>query len=302
MVEGPHEQSQQGKFNLPSLHVRVDDQMSSLIKRGLNLANEIEEDLVNSVSESEGQDNPPQREQEPEAVGYQSPQQPDSPFPPDPLEGLTLIQPTLTSQPTLDPEEMDETSWAMVWLRRGLHKYEQADYVGAKNNFKQAIQKQPTLAAAHNGLGSVLYQFRDFVEAVVVYNQALDYAPENAELYCNLASALYRIQNYDEAALAYQKAIHYNAYLHAAYYGLGLAQFQIGFQEEAMTAFEQATQLNIQHAESFLGLAVTHFEFGEYSEASIALEQAMQLNPVYIEAYFRLQKFVDVLGDSPHWS
>lgn len=88
--------------------------------------------------------------------------------------------------------------------------------------------------------------------------------------------------------------------MHAAYYGLGLAQFQIGFQEEAMTAFEQATQLNVQHAESFLGLAVTHFEFGEYQEASLALEQAMKLNPVYIEAYFRLQKFVDVLGDSSH--
>ncbi|WP_249369439.1 tetratricopeptide repeat protein [Acaryochloris marina] len=291
MVEGPKEQSEQGKFNLPSLHARVDDQMSSLIKRGLNLANEIEEDLVNSGSEVEVQDNPQQQDQEP--AGYQRSEQPESPFPPDPLEGLTLVQPTVTSQPTLNSEEMDETSWAVVWLRRGLHKYEQADYMGAKDNFKQAIHKQPTLAAAHNGLGSVLYQFRDFVEAVVVYSQALDYAPENAELYCNLASALYRIQNYDEAALAYQKAIHYNAYLHAAYYGLGLAQFQIGFQEEAMTAFEQATQLNIRHAESFLGLAVTHFEFGEYQEASVALEQAMQLNPVYIEAYFRLQDFVN---------
>jgi len=288
MVEGPHEQSKQDKFNLPSIHTRVEDQTSSLIKRGLDLANEIEEDLVSSVPEVECQAKRPHLDPDANAD-----QQPESPFLKDPLEGLTLIQPTVTNQFTVDPEKMDETSWAMVWLRRGLQKYEQADYVGAKDNFKQAIQKQPTLAAAHNGLGSVLYQFRDFVEAVGVYNQALEYSPQNAELYCNLASALYRIHNYDEATLAYQKAIHFNPYLHAAYYGLGLSQFQIGFQEKAMTAFEQATQLDSRHAESFLGLAVTHFEFREYQEAGVALNQAMKLNPVYIEAYCRLQNFVN---------
>ncbi len=289
MEEGPQEQSSQDKFNLPSLHARVDDQVSSFIKRGLNLANEIEASLAGSLPRLDLEKHSPLSDQD---LGAQPPHKSQPPQEQLP-ECQTILQKTVANQPLLDPEDTDETSWAMVWFRRGLHKYEQADYAGAQDNFKQAIQKQPTLAAAYNGLGSVLYQARDFVEAVVVYNQALDYAPQNAQLYCNLASALYQIQNYDEAALAYQKAIHFNPYLQAAYYGSGLAHFQIGFQEEAMTAFEQATHLNSRHAESFLGLAATHFVMGEYQDANMTLKKAMQLNPIYIEAYFRFQNFMN---------
>lgn len=288
MAEGPNEQPNQEKLNLPSLHHRVEDQVSSFIKRGLSLANEIEADLKQSVQPR--QPNPDMQAE------VQTSQTSASPWPVDaPLSlamdrgEVTKIQLENSQKNWQKPEDSDENSWAVVWLRRGIGKYQQADYVGAQENFKQALQKQPTFAAAFNGLGSVLYQHKNFVEAVVVYNQALDHAAQSPELYCNLGSALFQIQNFDEAALAYQKAIHFNPHLQLAYYGLGLAQHQIGFLEEAATAFEQATQLNCQHAKSFLGLAATLYDLEELEDANQALRMAMQLNPMYIELYLRFQ-------------
>ena len=283
-MEGPKEQPKQHKCNLPSPQSRVDGQVSLFIKRGLNLANEIEATLASSSNPPDlnqtrhsgnqdfaGQEYDLREITQPPRVG--------------PVEETTKIQANRPNQPLLEPETMDEASWAIVWFRRGLHKYNLLDYLGAQDNFKQALLKHPTMAAAHNGLGGVLYKRREFVEAIFVYNQALKYAPQNAQIHCNLGSAHYRIQSYDEAVLAYEQAIHFNPHLQFAYYGLGLAYFRIGLHEEAATAFSQATQLNTQHADSFLGLGVTLYFLEDAQEAMMALHQAMQLNPQYMETY-----------------
>lgn len=291
MAEGPDEQSNPEKFDLPSLHHRVEDQVSSFIKRGLSLANEIESDLEQSAPPLELDPSLPPGHSPLPAQTSSLPA--DKPLSPSRGQGeTTQIQPKIPQPAWGNPEETDENSWAIVWLRRGICKYQQADYAGAKDNFRHALQKQPTLAAAYNGLGSVLYQNQDFVEAVVVYHQALDHSSQSPELYCNLGSALFQIQNFDEAALAYQKAIYYDPHLQWAYYGLGLAQHQMRFLEEAVTAFEQATQLNCQHANSFLGLAAALYDLEEYEDATQALRMAMQLDPLHIELYLKFQSIL----------
>ncbi len=263
--------------------------MSSFVKRGLNLANEIEATLDIPTPDLE-----PKQGLYP---GNQASYTPNGGILQEELnsakyhcsETPTRIQSNWSEQPTLETENTDEVSWAMVWLRRGMHKFSQKDYTGAQENFKQALHKHPTFVAAYNGLGGVLYQRREFVEAVVVYNQALDYAPQSAHLHCNLGSAFFQLHNFDKAALAYQEAIRFNPYLHIAYYGLGLAHFQIGFHQEAVTAFTQATQLDFQHADSFLGLGAALYALGDNQEALMALRQAMHLNPYYIETYLQFQ-------------
>jgi|GEM_PF-3161169 len=283
MTAGPNKQPNSDKRNLPSLRPSADDQASAYIKQGLSLAKEIEATL--------SQQSVPDPSLH--SIDFDSPsftRQTDLSPPQPSLQNITTkIQSTVLRQPTQAVETANETSWATVWLQRGLQKYEQADYTGAHDNFEQALQKQPALAAALNGIGSVLYQYKDFVDAIEVYSQALEHAPQNALIYCNLGSALYQMQNFNEAALAYQQAIYFDPYLHVAYYGLGVTHFQIGFQEEAVTAFEQATQLNVRHADSFLGLAATLYLIGEYQNARTALHQAMQLDPLYIEVYLRFQ-------------
>ncbi|WP_299411283.1 tetratricopeptide repeat protein [Acaryochloris sp. IP29b_bin.148] len=277
MAAGPNRQPK-SKTNLPSLRASVDEQASSFIRRGLNLAQEIEATLCPNASDPTAA-HPFNTNHEGQSCLHST----------GLSEITTQIQPTLIEQSMLAMEDTNDTSWATVWLRRGIHKYEQADYSGAKSNFKQALQKQPALAAAYNGLGGVLYQDKDFAAAIAVYNQALDLVPQNAQIHCNLGSALYQTQNFDEAALFYQKAMYFNPYLQAAYYGLGLAHAQIGFQEEAVTAFEQSAQLNCRHAESFLGLGAALYELGEYQDANFALRQAMTLDSQYIEVYLRFQ-------------
>lgn len=286
MTVGPNEQPNSDQFRLPSPRPKTDDQVSAYIRQGLSLAKEIEATLSQ----------PSVPDPSLLSIDLDSPSfncQPDSPSPRTNSPTITTeIQSTVLEQLPQAVEATNETSWATVWLRRGIQKYEQADYAGAHDNFKQALLKQPALASALNGIGSVLYQQKDFVNAVVVYNQAIDYAPQSAQIYCNLGSTLYQMQSFDEAALAYQQAIYFNPYLQVAYYGLGVTHFQIGFQEEAVTAFEQATQLNIRHADSFLGLAAALHLIGEYQNAKAALCQAMQLDALYIEVYLRFQNIL----------
>lgn len=289
MAKGPNKQSR--KFNLPSPHSRVEDQVSSFIKRGLNLASEIEATLDSPTADLEQEQGLYPEHQASNTPNNRTLQEKRKSSNYHFSETPTTIQPSPSAKPTLKTEETD-ASWAMVWFRRGMHKFSQEDYSGAQENFKQALQKHPTFVAAFNGLGGVLYQHREFVEAVAAYNQALDYEPQNAHIYCNLGSALYKIQNFDEAALAYQQAIHFNPYLQVAYYGLGLAHSQIGCHQEAVTAFTQATQLDFQHADSFLGLGTTLYALGDIQEALMALRQAMHLNPYYIETYLKFHTFL----------
>ncbi|NJM66053.1 MAG: tetratricopeptide repeat protein [Acaryochloris sp. RU_4_1] len=291
MAQASKKQPQYPNVELPSFYTRVGVQVSSLISRGLNLAYEIEAALPSSIGYPQ--------------VDPSGSTDPLAPLPspldrlgtsptPHPLESPTQIQRVVAQPPPLavEPQNAEQTSWAMVWLHRGLHKYQHKDYGGAKDNFKQALQKQPTLGAAYNGLGGVLYQLGEFLEAIVVYHQALDHTPEKAQIYCNLGSALYQLQDFDEAVLAYEQALHWNSSLQLAYYGLGLAYYQNGSPQVAATAFEQATQLDQTHAESFLGLGVALYALGDLQEAAVASHQAMQLNPRYRQTYLALHRYL----------
>jgi tetratricopeptide (TPR) repeat protein len=289
MAQSSQEQPQQRNLKLPSCYTRVDAQVSSLISRGLNLAYEIEAALPSSIAYP--QINPSGSTDA--FAPHSSPLDPLETSPtPHSLESPTQIQRAVAQESALSVElqNPEQTSWAMVWLHRGLHKYQHKDYQGAKDNFKQALQKQPTLGAAYNGLGGVLYQLGEFLEAIVVYHQALDYVAEKSEIYCNLGSALYQLQEFDEAVLAYEQALDWNPHLQSAYYGLGLAHYQNGSPQAAATAFEQATQLGQTHAESFLGLGAALYALGDLQEAAAASHQAMQLNPRYRQTYLALHR------------
>ncbi|NJK41206.1 MAG: tetratricopeptide repeat protein [Acaryochloridaceae cyanobacterium SU_2_1] len=280
MAEGcqPHEER---LFDRPSLRTKTGDEVTALIKRGLTLANEVEARLHAQINRPTPAPpdplvNQPQHQPENTGLGRATQLQTDLPLPTIPLQG----------------EEAQQNPWAMVWLQRGLQKFGQGDYQGAGDNFKQALQKQPSLAIAHNALAGALYHQEKFLEAVVIYHQALDHDPDNAQIYCNLGSTLYQLQDFDEATIAFQQALQLDLYLAQAYYGLGLAYYRSGFYEESIIAYEQAIHLNDHHAESFVGLGIALYYLGDYQEASLSFRQAMQLDPRYIQLHMMFQDFL----------
>ena len=156
---------------------------ADLIKRGLELANTVEAEI----------------QRHPNRVSAGS--------------GLVMPEPVVPQ----------DSSWAHVWVKRGLNKYQRGNYLGAVDNFRLAIKKQATLLDAHNGLGSALYKLKDYRKATLIYKQALKLSPNNIAISCNLASALHHLNHLDQAVQVYENIIQTSPRFGIAFYGLGVS-------------------------------------------------------------------------------
>jgi superkiller protein 3 len=206
------------------------------------------------------------------------------------IQTPTKIQLPIPPAPNPAPETLSAKTetWSEVWWQRGLHKFQQGDYDGARQNFAKALQEEPNFVPAHNGLGMVFYIYAEYAAAVAAFQTALS-LQSFAYIHCNLGSALYQLGDIVGAIAAYRHACHTNPYQASAYYGLGVALFKLRRYGESITAYEQATQIQPGHADSYGGLGRLLYETGDRPGAIVAYRKAMQLNPSYTKLYLTLQ-------------
>ncbi|MEM9137509.1 MAG: tetratricopeptide repeat protein [Cyanobacteria bacterium P01_F01_bin.42] len=183
-----------------------------------------------------------------------------------------------------DPVLSESASWARVWVRRGLRKYNQGDYVGALNNLQRAIQKQPNLVNAHNGLGSCYYKLKDYAKAAQSYRKALDLSSA-PHIRCNLASALQHLNQLESAVHLYEQLLADAPRFGIAFYGLGVTLAKQARIDDAEQAFQQAVILMPDHAPSYYGLGLMYSRQRAVHKASEALKEAMLIDPIYVAAY-----------------
>lgn len=227
---------------------------SDLIKRGLELANSVEAAI----------------QRHPNRVSAGS--------------GLVMPEPVVPQ----------DASWAQVWVKRGLNKYQRGNYLGAVDNFRLAIDKQATLLDAHNGLGSALYKLKDYRKSALVYRQALKLSPNNVAISCNLASSLHHLNYLDQAVQIYEEIIKASPRFGIAFYGLGVSFSKQGKEEQAYLAFQRAIILMPDHAASYYGLGLVQYRLGAIHEASEAFKEAMLIDPIYMVAYQKLMGALQV--------
>lgn len=163
------------------------------------------------------------------------------------------------------------------WLEEGNVYYQQKHYRAAFAAYCQALNLDPTFAAAHCGKGSALYNLKHYEAALASYCQAIQFDSSSALAYCGKANSLYALERATEALAAYKQAIKLNPKCAYAHYGKGNVLFALQLYKEALTAYEQTIRLNSGCARAYYNKGVTLERLGIQEKARQAYEEARLL-------------------------
>ena len=100
---------------------------------------------------------------------------------------------------------------AVIYNKIGIAYQQLGDERSALQNYRKALEFDPSYSEAINNMGTVYYGRKNYKRAISFYEQALEYAPNSASTYSNLGSAYFGRKQYDQAFEAYEKAISLNA-------------------------------------------------------------------------------------------
>ncbi len=127
----------------------------------------------------------------------------------------------------------------------------------AEHLFRQAIDLEPSMAAALTNLGNIVYRQGEADEARKLYERALDHDPNQAEARYNLANLLEDIGEIELAVTELRKVCAAAPDFADAHYNLGLMLAQLGGTAQAKQHLERYIELDgasdwATHARSYL--------------------------------------------------
>ena len=164
----------------------------------------------------------------------------------------------------------------------------------AIKHFKKAIEIQPDLAEAHNGLGFVYAKQGKTDAAIAEFSKALKIKPNLASAHCNFGFVFMAQGNLDEAISHLSKAIKLDPSNAEAQCNLAFALSQRGDCDEAIEHYNQALKVNPDLAQAHIGLGIMLLMQDDTDEAIEHLSRSLEIDPNQAEAQlfmgFALQK------------
>ncbi len=129
----------------------------------------------------------------------------------------------------------------------------------AEHLFRQAIDLEPTMAAALTNLGNLVYRQGELEEARKLYERALEHDPSQPEARYNLANILEDLGETDLAIAELRKVCAAAPKFADAHYNLGIILAQVGGTAQAKEYLERYLELDTDmtsdwasHARTFL--------------------------------------------------
>jgi tetratricopeptide (TPR) repeat protein len=134
---------------------------------------------------------------------------------------------------------------------------DRADSDSAEHLFRQVIDLEPSMAAAHTNLGNLLYRQGEMAEARRHYERALECEPSQPEARYNLANVLEDLGEIELAIAELRRVCALSPEFADAHYNLGIMLAQVGGQAQARQHLERYLELDTgsdwaDHARSFL--------------------------------------------------
>lgn len=143
---------------------------------------------------------------------------------------------------------------------------------------EKAVALDPSLAEAHASLGLVkMYQDRDWAGAENEFRQAISLNPTYAPAHFFYARMLSWLERHDEAVAAGERAVQLDRFSSTANANLGYLLMLAGRFDEALAHLEKTLQMepNSTIAHSYLGM--TYLRLDQFDKAVAASEKAAQL-------------------------
>jgi tetratricopeptide (TPR) repeat protein len=167
----------------------------------------------------------------------------------------------------------------------------------AVDAFKQAIQLNPALAAAHLGLGSMYHNMGRSADAVEPLTTAVRLDPQNAIAHLNLGVTLSMLRRRDEAMFELNEAKRLDPSSARIRNEVGNALDNgFGQMDAALAEYHEAARLDPGKPAIHHNIGLMLLRLGRPGEAVEPLTEALQLDPAYRDSRYHLSNAYTLLG------
>ncbi len=161
------------------------------------------------------------------------------------------------------------------------------DLVKAENEFKTAVQVQPTSEEAVTALSILYNEEGDTSRALEVLNSFPE-ASRSSKLYAALGYTYEQNKAYKKAIEAYQKSVDLDHDNLDSVRGLAQNLLNDGQTEAALAQFKVVVDADPSDAQTYMRMAEIYRRSGRYDEASESLKKASALVPDSLEVKFNV--------------
>jgi len=166
--------------------------------------------------------------------------------------------------------------------------YQLKRHLEAEEAYQRAIAARPDDAEAHNNLGILFCDLKRYHDAEASYRRALKCRPNYAEAHNNLGLLLNDLKRYQDAEESYLRAIEYRPDFEEVHNNLGLLMRGLKRHSDAEASFLRALEIRPNYA-------IAHNNFGNllcdlkrYTDAELSYLQALEARPNFTDAKWNL--------------
>lgn len=196
----------------------------------------------------------------------------------------------------------DEPNDALTWLYYGSALYKSGDAEHSEQAFRRAIQLDPKLVRAHDGLGAVLMATGKLQSANEAFQAAVKIDPKDAVGLLGVSQTFYQAGSALRAIEPLKTLVALDNKNAVAWYHLGRLYGEAHQPDLAYAAMQKAVTLNPKNADYWRDLALLSQHYGKLKESEGQLTRALQLAPDDAVAHFLLGKIYAQMGDTPAYS
>lgn len=151
---------------------------------------------------------------------------------------------------------------------RAIMSADQERYQEAIEDYRKAIELDPTYADAYNNLGNALRSANQGAEAIQNYQKAIDLDPNHVDAYNGMGNMMLENRRIDDAIANYQKAIEIDPTYAIPRSNLGNVFLEVGKIDEAIASYRKAIELDIAYASAYYNLGLSFERLGDASLAA----------------------------------
>jgi tetratricopeptide (TPR) repeat protein len=188
-----------------------------------------------------------------------------------------VVSLVLACCPGLGLSQAARTAPELVEL--GVLELGKARYDKAVDAFREAVRLNPSMVAAHRGLGQTFTALGATRNAVACFQEAVRLDPSDAQSFLELGNAYLALRLAREAIAAYQEAITLRPKLVPAHLALGNAYSIAGPLEEAIASYERVIAIDPALADAHANLGMSYRRLGKDEAAMQAFQKAIRFNP-----------------------
>ncbi|MEI6414957.1 MAG: protein arginine N-methyltransferase, partial [Pseudomonadota bacterium] len=155
--------------------------------------------------------------------------------------------------------------------------YEQGDYAGCAEEYREVLRRDRTDAIAFNGLGMALSAQHQYEDALICHQEALKLHPDFPEALSNLGSVYRELHRLPEAEEALRKAIHLRPEFVEALNNLGNTLRDSNQLGEAESVLREALRLRPDCAMTHSNLGNVLKDRGRFAEAIASYRRSVEL-------------------------